>query len=334
MVPAAFVNTLHAHLEQQSNHIRFLINGPIVETVIGDLLFHPDDNESVTLERAMQQFRKMDEPESENGEEGQRDLYEVVIKTPRRFNLCIDFVACGASFRMASRLMDCTRAESGLGIYGGCSAVVASNYTRLVCAYCLQTLSDVLRQVWAFSIALDGSIHQGMSYLDVRVPFHFAGKLLNFHLMAIPLFERHTGENMFNVLARFLDAVIPSWRTKCIAVSTDGARSMTGRFQGVASRFHQVCKPGLIRIWCGLHQLDLVMQRVYKPSLEGDFYKTMTALIGHLRRQVNLISEMKSTCPKVSDVRWISMVFRVDVAGRQLRSSAEALGCKDTILCT
>jgi hypothetical protein len=131
---------------------------------------------------------------------GQRDLYEVVIKTPRRFNLCIDFVACGASFRMASRLMDCTRAESGLGIYGGCSAVVASNYTWLVCAYCLQTLSDVLRQVWAFSIALDGSIHQGMSYVDVRVRFHFAGKLLNFHLMAIPLFERHTGENMFNVL--------------------------------------------------------------------------------------------------------------------------------------
>jgi hypothetical protein len=84
--------------------------------------------------------------------------------------------------------------------------------------------------------------------------------------MAISLFERHTGEKMFDVLVRFLDAAIPSWRTKCIAVSTDGARSMTGRSQGVVSRFHQVSEPGLIRIWCGLHQLDLVMQRVYKPA--------------------------------------------------------------------
>jgi hypothetical protein len=82
---------------------------------------------------------------------------------------------------------------------------------------------------------------------------------------------------------------------------------MTGRVQGVVTRIQQACAPGLIRIWCGLHQLDLVMQRVYKPALEGEFYKMLTALINHFRRQVNLISEMKTTCPKVSDVRWISM---------------------------
>jgi hypothetical protein len=205
--------------------------------------------------------------------------------------------------------MDCTRAESGLGICGGCSAVVASNYTRLVCAYCLQTLSDVLRQVWAFSIALDGSIHQGMSYVNVRVRFHFASKLLNLHLMAIPLFDRHTGENVFDVLVPFLDAVFPSRKKKCIAVSTDGARSMTGRSEGVVSRFHEVCQPGLVRIWCDLHQLDLVMQRVYKTALEGDFYKLLTALTGNLQRQVNLISNMNRRvrrCPMFAGSQWIS----------------------------
>jgi hypothetical protein len=304
-------NTVDAvHMEEeQANHIRVLINGPIVETVIGGLLFHPDNVENVTRECALQLFKKLDDPDPENGEEGQRDLYEVVIKTPRTFHLCINFVACGASSRIAARLMDCTQAESGLGImYGGCTATVASNYTRFVCAYCLQVLSDVLRQVWAFSITLDESIHQGKSYLDIRVRFHVRGKLFNFHLMAIPLLcERHTSQNMFDVLVRFMDAVVPSWRTRCIAVSTDGVRSMTGRSQGVATRIQQVCAPGLLRIWCGLPQLDLVTQRVCKPALEGDFYKTLTALIGHLRRQVNLISDMKSTCPKVSDVRWISM---------------------------
>lgn len=47
----------------------------------------------------------------------------------------------------------------------------ASNNTRFVCANCLQMLSDVQEQVWAFSIALDGSTHQGLSYLDLRVRF-------------------------------------------------------------------------------------------------------------------------------------------------------------------
>lgn len=91
-----------------------------METVLGDLLLNPDDIESMSCERALQQFKKLDVPEPEIGkEDGRQEMFEVVIKTPRRLNLCIDFVPCGASFRMASRLMDCTQAESGIGLYGG-----------------------------------------------------------------------------------------------------------------------------------------------------------------------------------------------------------------------
>ena len=50
------------------------------------------------------------------------------------------------------------------------------------------------------------------------------------------------------------------------------------------------------------------MQCVFKPSLEGQLYAKLTNLIGHLRRQANFISEMRSTCLKVSDVFWISML--------------------------
>ncbi|KAH6566146.1 hypothetical protein BASA60_009601 [Batrachochytrium salamandrivorans] len=82
---------------------------------------------------------------------------------------------------------------------------------------------------------------------------------------------------------------------------------MTGRIQGLATRIDQCTAGKLIRIWCGLHQLDLVMQRVFKASLDEKFYSTLTALIGHLRRQQTLISAMRSTCPKVADTRWISM---------------------------
>ena len=184
------MNSLDAHLES-SPYIRILVNATIIETVVGELLFHPNDVDNVTHERALNLFNKLEEP-SGSYEVGQRDVYEVVIKTRRRFELCIKFCSCGAFFRMAYRLMDCTQVESGMSVYGGCRDVVASYYTRVVCADALQILSDVLKEVWDFSIAVDGSTHQGISYMDVRVRFHWKGELLNFHLMAIPLYEQHT----------------------------------------------------------------------------------------------------------------------------------------------
>jgi len=48
----------------------------------------------------------------------------------------------------------------------------------------------------------------GMSYLDVRVCFVWLNVLYNFHLIAIPLFDRHTGNNQFQVLTKFLDALL------------------------------------------------------------------------------------------------------------------------------
>jgi hypothetical protein len=94
---AAFYS-LDSNLENQKNHIRVVIDGPIVESVVGDLLFQTDDVQSVSRERALQQFKKLDSFDSENDEECPSNLYEFVIKTPRRFNLCIEFFACGASF--------------------------------------------------------------------------------------------------------------------------------------------------------------------------------------------------------------------------------------------
>ena len=50
---------------------------------------------------------------------------------------------------------------------------------------------------------------------------------------------------------------------------------------------------GNASIWCGLHYLYLVMQRVSKLSSEGQFYSKMNNYIGHLRRKSNLISDMR-----------------------------------------
>ncbi|KAH9247850.1 hypothetical protein BASA81_014533 [Batrachochytrium salamandrivorans] len=125
--------------------------------------------------------------------------------------------------------------------------------------------------------------------------------------MTIPLFESHTGENMFATLVKFMNALIPSWRNHLIGVSTDGDRSMAGRIRGLSTRIESEASPGIIRIWCGLHQMDLVMQRVFKSALNEGYLTVLTTLIGYLRRQQNLIADMRATCPKVATTRWLSM---------------------------
>ena len=82
----------------------------------------------------------------------EQDKYGVVLKTCHRFNLCIRFVSCGASFCMASRLMDCMLPESAISYYGGCTEAVASNYTRIVCAYSCKSLQIFHQNSGAFRL--------------------------------------------------------------------------------------------------------------------------------------------------------------------------------------
>lgn len=82
---------------------------------------------------------------------------------------------------------------------------------------------------------------------------------------------------------------------------------MTAGPCGLATRIQNVYYRGLIRVQCGLHPLDVVMQGVYSSALDDSFYLTLTMLIGQLRRQQNLISEMRSTCRKVANKCWLSM---------------------------
>ena len=84
---------------------------------------------------------------------------------------------------------------------------------------------------------------------------------------------------------------------------------MTGRVRGMATLIEkETPAKKIIRVWCGLHQLDLVMQQIHKSSLDDTFLATLTASIGHLRRQQKLIQKMHATCPNFGNTRWLSMV--------------------------
>ena len=118
-----------------------------------------------------------------------------------------------------------------------------TSYARIALARNLQLLSTILnpknRSCWAFSLANDASTHFGKSYFDNRIRIHINGKLYNLHAIAIPMFEQHTGENMFILVRHFLDVLYPQWRTQLIGIGSDGASAMTGHLQGVVTRLVQ-----------------------------------------------------------------------------------------------
>jgi hypothetical protein len=105
---------------------------------------------------------------------------------------------------MASRMVQHVREESGLGVYSGLSELIASNHTRVACAVALKILPEAHEHVSGFSIALDSSTLHGMSYLGVLVMFSLHDVVYNFHLLALPLFDRHSGENALDVHVLFL----------------------------------------------------------------------------------------------------------------------------------
>jgi hypothetical protein len=193
---------------------------------------------------------------------------------------------------------------------GSLNDTTVSNYVRIVLARNLQLLSNILcikkRSSWAFSIANDASTHYGKSYFDNRIRIHINGKLVNIHALAIPMFYEHTAANMFLLVSRFLDVITPQWRMQLIGIGSDGANVMTGHFQGVVTQMVGQINHKVYRVWCGLHQLDLVLKHAYKNIWDKEVVDIMKKFISHLRQQYILIAKMKATCPQLT-THWLVM---------------------------
>ena len=69
---------------------------------------------------------------------------------------------------------------------------------------------------------------------------------------------------------------------------------MTGQYQGVVTYLCIITSHLVYHVWCGTHQLDLVVQSATQQLLHGVFVQFVTNMTGNLQRQKNLILEMKT----------------------------------------
>ena len=150
-----------------------------------------------------------------------------------------------------------------IGIIGSCSEEIVSRYARFICSMNLQCIVEILRKCWAFYVALDMATHMETAYCNFCISIYHQTTVHDFHILSIPVHDRHTGEIIFNNFAKAMDALYSDWREMIIGASLDGENKMTGRHQGLITQIQRIAKPGFMQVWCSAHQLDLWMQSFY-----------------------------------------------------------------------
>ncbi len=77
-------------------HTIYYIDAPIIDKIIGEMFFHPNEQDGITRAHALKLFDA--DPENPN-------IYTVTIKYPMQFSLIISWLARGVSFRQAQDLL-------------------------------------------------------------------------------------------------------------------------------------------------------------------------------------------------------------------------------------
>ena len=81
-----------------------------------------------------------------------------------------------------------------------------------------------------------------------------------------------------------MNDLYPYWKEILIGIINGGERTMTGRIHGVVTRFEKSIGSGGVSVWCGLHELDIVMKNVFDEELEENVLHLLTKFIGYLRQ--------------------------------------------------
>jgi hypothetical protein len=120
-----------------------------------------------------------------NVEEGE---YVVTIKGMMRYELTMDHVSTGMSFREVAVTMQHTKERCSLSKLGGINDTIVGQYVRAGVAFAFQRIADLCvdESIWALSLAGDGSTHRSQHFFDLHLRVCYRGILLNLHLVAIP----------------------------------------------------------------------------------------------------------------------------------------------------
>jgi hypothetical protein len=178
---------MHAFAAPCTPQLRVLIDKDIVDVIIGEMMFHPEDMDGTTRARLLESFVPTLDSSEDAADAGDSSRYASTVTNIKQFQLVAQFLAAGLSFRQVSQVIMETKEVLGIGSIGSCSEGIVSRYARFICAMNLQCIAELLRQCWAFSVALDMATHMATSYCDVRIRICHKSTVHDFHLLSVPV---------------------------------------------------------------------------------------------------------------------------------------------------
>ena len=95
-----YENTLFAKFQPAQTPFTFDIDAPIIDIIIGDMFFHPDDHGGTSHSNALRLFQQNDNT----------DGYKVTRNNSLQFGLIIDLIAAGLSFRQVESVLNAFKA--------------------------------------------------------------------------------------------------------------------------------------------------------------------------------------------------------------------------------
>ncbi|RQM25296.1 hypothetical protein B5M09_011286 [Aphanomyces astaci] len=242
--------------------------------------------------------------------------YTATIKNDMRFELAMDYVGAGISFREAAAAVQHARVRTNTPKVQGMADLIVAKSVRVLVAVGLQMIAKLIDDpsVWAFSRAGDGSTHRGKSFFDLRTRVCYRGFLIKLHLVAIPMFERHTAAKFFRLIVNFLDELYVNWRAKLLGFSSDGENTITGRHGDLVTLIVREAENDAIRFWCPPHHIDIVVKKSAECIFEGSWVNILYEFSVYLRAQNNLIIKMNVNPAKLPTADWWIVTYAISPA--------------------
>lgn len=106
-----------------------------------------------------------------------------------------------------------------------------SEYVKAVALLSLQRMSNMLchPDYWGCSVTFDEAAFLSNSCIYIPVRFYANGKIRNYHVLAIPMHEQHTGQIMIYIISKLLSSLCgDTWNHKLPGISNDGSKNMGG----------------------------------------------------------------------------------------------------------
>jgi len=83
-----------------------------------------------------------------------------ILKTKTKLiHLVIHYISCKISFHMVTNVISCMYEVLSNPSLHFCIRHHVSNFIRVICAINLKCIFNILRRLWAFSLALDSTTH-------------------------------------------------------------------------------------------------------------------------------------------------------------------------------